>query len=176
MLEKHKKDFILNAVLDFTILDSFRRNQIYADNIADNTRENFKNAIKQYFKDNLQLFLNPPNINGYINMVFEFSAYFSANFVNTLANGRLRIGTSQKLIGMFLKYLWIFGYIDREPPLCPFDGEILQFLNLQDSWTTLDDVNIYTTIIQTAKRDADAKGLSLAQWELQTYNKKVYNQ
>ena len=175
MLENDKKKFILNAAFGFAISDSFRRNHIYCKKITDKQKKDFKIAIKQYLRDNLNTFIEQITVEEYINIVSAFSNHFSDRFSNILTGERLRIGTAQKLIGMFLKYLWIFGYTCKKPFLCPFDNIILQqHLRLNGKWTELDDVNQYRSIIQAALRDAN--GLSLAQWELQTYNRIAYNQ
>ena len=84
-----------------------------------------------------------------------------------LKDGRFRIGSAQKALNLYLKYLWCLGKIDM-PPHCPIDGVILEYLKCDDKWTELDCIKKYRHIIKKAKERAGAH--PLACWELTTFN------
>lgn len=100
-----------------------------------------------------------------------------------------RVSTAQKLLNVMCKYWWAAGWI-KEPPHCPVDGivceklpkDVRNKLNVQGrfAWTYCledDDKNCdykdskYGTVIEALKKVADKT--SLAQWELELWNKKV---
>jgi hypothetical protein len=42
-----------------------------------------------------------------------------------------RVGTAQKALNLYLKYLWCLGEI-KTPPHCPFDRGIIQMLPVSE--------------------------------------------
>ncbi len=88
-----------------------------------------------------------------------------------------KIGVAQKLLNLQLKYLWCLGAIS-EPPHCPVDRIMINMTELKNkiAWTKITDLDLYRQVIAALKRAAEPKGLSLAQWELETYVRpKVYD-
>lgn len=55
------------------------------------------------------------------------AASLSSEYVSVLADGRMKIGHAQKALNLYLKYMWCAGWV-REPPHCPFDRIVLQFV------------------------------------------------
>ena len=106
---------------------------------------------------------------GHENNIVAFAASLSASHGETLLDGRFRIGSAQKALNLFLKYLWCVGDIP-EPPHCPFDFQIIQKLPaaVRCNWTSLDSVEVYRALVAAAK--AAAVSRSLAEWELTEYN------
>jgi hypothetical protein len=92
----------------------------------------------------------------------------SANCHDVLIGGHLRIGTAQKALNLYLKYLWCLGRIP-EPPHCPLDRTVISKLppQRQVPWTQIDDIAVYQSIVQAAKEQAGS--CSLAEWELGVY-------
>jgi hypothetical protein len=86
-----------------------------------------------------------------------------------LAGGKFRIGTAQKALNLYLKYLWCLGKI-RMPPHCPFDAQIIKKIPKSpcQSWTKLKDEEEYLKLVAAANDTANP--LSLAVWELREYN------
>jgi hypothetical protein len=86
-------------------------------------------------------------------------------------NRRFRIGSAQKALNLFLKYLWCLGEV-REPPHCPFDRRIIERLpkGVQCNWTQCNDIEHYNRWVAAAQEEAKKDSLSLAQWELCTFN------
>src|SRR5262249_10484866 len=65
---------------------------------------------------------------------------------------------------LYLKYLWCFKRIGM-PPHCPIDGVVLTAAGIDGSWTASDSEDEYLSWIAVIRRQAEAKGLSLAEWE-----------
>jgi hypothetical protein len=84
---------------------------------------------------------------------------------------RFRIGSAQKALNLYLKYLWCLGLIAR-PPHCPFDYRILAKLpTCNVKWTQLDSIVKYKEIVGEAEQLAKGKRLSLADWELEEWQR-----
>ena len=47
-----------------------------------------------------------------------------------IASGRLTLGRAQKLLSMYLKYMWCTGNMPEVPPYCPFDDIIINQVGL----------------------------------------------
>jgi hypothetical protein len=90
-----------------------------------------------------------------------------------LHGSKFRIGPAQKVLNVYLKYLWCAGEIST-PPHCPLDAIVIRELGSSHrncSWTQLDDIHKYCAMIEDAKRKADDGNVSLADWELSLWNK-----
>ena len=95
-----------------------------------------------------------------------------------------RIGQSQKLLNMLLKYYWGMGWLKKHPPHCPIDRNILEEKEIKEimkakngknatpNWTQMDDIDEYKEYIGYIKEAAEAEeaGLSIAEWELRKWN------
>ncbi|UZK03407.1 hypothetical protein [Venatoribacter cucullus] len=86
-----------------------------------------------------------------------------------LHNGRFRIGISQKLINLHLKYLWAAGYVE-EPPHCPIDGIIRDKAKITYDWTTNDSIDDYKHAVEELKKVARERSLSI--WELEEFRRR----
>ncbi len=106
-----------------------------------------------------------------------------------LHEGRYRIGTAQKALNLYLKYLWCAGRLcDRggwaEPPHCPFDSQVINKMMNEDAdipaderaWTKVDDREVYRRWVREARTVARRAGyvdesgkVSLARWELDVW-------
>lgn len=88
----------------------------------------------------------------------------SSRFKDHLRGGRFRIGTSQKVLNLYLKFQWCFGSIP-EPPHCPLDRIVQQRAKIKTpmKWTSIDDISEYRHAIDSLR----SPNYSLAVWELQ---------
>lgn len=79
-------------------------------------------------------------------------------------------GVAQKLLNLYLKYLWCLGEIDT-PPHCPVDSRILVTVGLPNvRWSKMDK-GVYKNIIARIKEVADESGFAnMSEWELETFN------
>ena len=109
----------------------------------------------------------------------------------SMEGGKLKFGRAQKLLNMYLKYMWCANKIPKIPPHCPFDDIIINWRlpgredplwdelggwdKLEKSpehdniwtWTQSDDVEHYLVWLAAAEktRQRTCYG-SLAEWEL----------
>jgi hypothetical protein len=95
----------------------------------------------------------------------------SKKLKNDLHNGRFRIGVTQKLINLHLKYLWTAG-LCPEPPHCPIDGIIRDEAGIHYNWTQSDCIKEYEDAVHTLKAVASKLGKTLSQWELEVFRRR----
>jgi len=104
----------------------------------------------------------------HVTFIAEVSEKLSSQLSRCLHNGRFRVGVAQKLVNVHLKYLWTAGFCP-EPPHCPIDGIIRDAAGIDYLWTRSDCIEEYKKAIADLKTISGEKGLSLAQWELETF-------
>lgn len=100
----------------------------------------------------------------------KIAAAMSRKHGRILVKKKMRVGTSQKALNLYLKYLWCLGKIS-EPPHCPLDARILAKARLYDAkWTHLDSIAKYKQWIKGCGKAVERTGAgSLAEWELRAW-------
>lgn len=101
--------------------------------------------------------------------IVDVAADLSLNLKDHLYQGRFRIGISQKLVNIHLKYLWAAG-LCPEPPHCPIDGIIRDIAKIDYDWTRSDSINEYKRAISSLRKGAN--GISLSIWELRAFRRR----
>lgn len=139
---------------------------------SDKGREEFKRDMGFYVKKHtVPQYKNKVSDDEHIENIEKIKEY-SKKHGSILEGRALRIGVCQKLINLYLKYLWCQNLIST-PPHCPFDGIVingLAYSGTPPSWTTMDDVSKYRELVEKARVLADEKGLGIAEWELLFFN------
>lgn len=107
----------------------------------------------------------------HVRFIAEVAQGLSRELARYLHNGRFRVGVAQKLVNVHLKYLWTAGFCP-EPPHCPIDGIIRDAAGINYLWTRSDSIEEYQDAIAELKLVSEAKGLTLAQWELETFRRR----
>ena len=98
------------------------------------------------------------------------------NFKKSIELGnRLNFGTCQKLLNMMCKYYWCVGFIE-EPPHLPIDRINLENAGIKGkdmvNWTEIEEPQVYINLINKIKEKTS--GQSLAQWEVDNWNRRSY--
>jgi hypothetical protein len=91
----------------------------------------------------------------------------SASFGSILKGGRFRYGTAQKVLNLYLKFLWRLGQIIA-PPHCPVDGIVLSAAGIEGRWTHSDNEAEYVGWIKILRQKA--RPLNLAEWEYRLWS------
>lgn len=175
------EEFIINEYLLFSINAGLQiRNKYYPiynkneydSKIAKILRNDIKffllNYLEQFKKSNEQL---------HFSKIKELSKYISKKHSNILHHKRFRIGISQKIINLFLKYMWASGKIKKAYHF-PVDNiiksKIKKKFKEEDfiDWTEIDNIEEYKKYIKYAKKLASDDKLSLAVWELENWKRR----
>jgi hypothetical protein len=107
----------------------------------------------------------------------ELADRLTAQFKPVLHQGRFRIGISQKIINLFLKYMWSMGEIP-EPCHCPMDGIVKSKIKIEfgrtalTDWTQLDDITEYIDYVETIRNIAEKENMSIAEWEFHNWGRR----
>jgi hypothetical protein len=148
-------------------------NPIYS-NIPMHKRKPFKGVVRQVLG---QIDVDQGYINGgvseqtHCNFIEEVSHSVSSTATAFLYNRRFRIGIAQKLVNLYLKYLWCAGLI-LEPPHCPIDGIIRERAGLTYNWVKSDNIEEYKLAISEIRNLSNRDNLSIAEWELRNFRRR----
>jgi hypothetical protein len=104
--------------------------------------------------------------NCFIERVADF---LSVELKDHLHKKRFRIGVTQKLVNLHLKYLWTAG-LCPEPPHCPIDGIVRDKAKIDYNWTSNDSIDDYKKAIVLLKNVANERSLSV--WELEEFRRR----
>lgn len=197
-LMKWKKDdprvFIIDQFLNMTIQAGFntrnKKSKIYADSItiSDSNKIELKNAICSILLHAAENITTEIELE---NEILKINKMSKERFSNILFGNEIRIGICQKLVNLFLKYMWSAKFI-KEPLHCPFDRivienieKILKKKQIQFdklcNWTEMNSIEDYRNYVKFAKiaisdcKTSDNEPMSLAKWELELWNMQNVN-
>jgi hypothetical protein len=163
-----KKEFLLSEIWSLSISAAFQRANVYGKECA-LERVNYKKLLKKHLKSIAEQYKTSVDETTHIENIFKISECGH----RCLANGKLNFGVCQKLLNLYLKYLWCLDLIPT-PPHFPIDRLIQQQLKVKQivAWTNnMNDEN-YKKIIEFAKIRANSENLSLAELELMLFKRR----
>lgn len=170
-----KEQFIHNEIWTLTFGAAFQRVNIYKSSVNDEKiKENIKKALRAFIvkladKDYSGLTLNDDKHVKNIYRIHEFSKKYKRH----LNNGALNFGVCQKLLNLYLKYVWCLGKI-KTPPHFPVDRRIQEKLGMNPitSWTKYKDHKPYMKVIDFA-RTRQGQHKTIADLELIIFERRV---
>jgi len=168
-MDAHQKKFLMDEIFSLTLMGTVGRANVYTSGLSEGERKALQSALRKQLEQFAHEYEEVVQEEAHIQNILKLSKYLTEAHANILQGGRLRIGTAQKALNLYLKYLWCLGKVPV-PPHCPFDYQIIAKLPAYTgpNWTMLDSVKDYRALVTVAK--AKAHGISLAVWELHTYN------
>jgi len=148
-----KKEFILDEVWMLTVNAAFQRANVYTENATALDKKSFKIMLKGFIDDCVNNNSSITEDYEHIEKIISVSRY-SSNFSGILNRGRLNFGVSQKLLNLYLKYLWCLDILKTPPPHFPIDRIIQQNLGIYQpvAWTQMQDETDYINIIEIARK------------------------
>ncbi|HDY75751.1 MAG TPA: hypothetical protein ENH49_04430 [Candidatus Marinimicrobia bacterium] len=190
--EFDKQQFIIEECMLFSVqagLQTRNKNYpIYAGKPLTEVQKRLKQQydnrsnLKISLYDFLMEYLNDIKLNGiqeehHCERIIELSNHISQKYNEILFNGRFRIGISQKIINLFLKYMWSMGEIP-EPCHCPVDGIVKSQIERRFGrsklidWTKLDNLHDYLEYINVIQKIIIQEKISIAQWEFLNWGRR----
>ena len=165
-----KQEFLHDQFLSMSISASLQHAGIYKDKIRDDERLVFRVALGRILLEISADYKNPVSESRHEENIELLVQMMSDQFGGLFKDGKYRIGLAQKALNLYLKYLWCEEEIPA-PPHCPFDRMIIEELLKEKpiNWTDMDDMKDYRQLVSAAREKA--QGVSLAEWELKTYQK-----
>ncbi len=169
-MDTSKKDFVLKIALSNTQSAAFQRGYVYSSNVSALDKSKFSKYFRSRLKSLESAYFNQPNEIEHIEIIESFREDISKEYGHLLLDNKLRFGTAQKAVNLYVKFLWTLGYIEEQPPHCPIDGIVLKSVGLKDKWTELDCRQRYKQIIELVRQEASEKELTIAEWEIMLWN------
>ena len=195
-LKEQKKDFLLSVFFSNSVVAAFaqrgrgkKKRGVYRIGVSDEERtemhEFLSDSLKDWWLDSLRMRgrkeLSGEELTCYLsNLKNQADERFKA-ILNTENQSRITFGTVQKLVNLYLKYLWCANLIGFEPPHCPVDSIVLKELKREMKkgdistksideiiWTTMNQKQ-YNEVIKSIKATTNLN--STAQWELEVWEK-----
>jgi|GEM_PF-4467881 hypothetical protein len=159
-------EFIKQMFLRDTINASIQHNHIYSN-------QNGKDEFKECWKCWLIQLSERYNINAYTEKKYCEEIENLKNHLNDFTSEghavvNINIGTSQKSISLWLKYLWLSGDPNKKPFFPPIDSKVIRYAQLEihplPCWTRIGTIHEYLNIIH-AMQEKDFIQPTLTDWE-----------
>jgi hypothetical protein len=178
-INSQKKLFLVNEFVTLSIIAGLStRNKnfpIYNPDSSEKDKAKFRGFLREslifiWKKHKLQKNIDESELLTYFIKLQSDSAI---EFSDLLYEGKLRYGICQKIINVFLKFLWVSDEIET-PPHAPYDGIIQAKLNDKDlsPWTEMNDPTQYALFVKLANEIGEG---NIAKWELEEWNKSKSN-
>lgn len=166
-MEKMCHEFLNIIAFSNTLGACMQRGNVYNKNIKSKDRMIFAKALYTELNELAKKYKTKVTHEEHCRNIEEFANKISKSHGDILYNKRLRIGTAQKAINVYLKFLWSLDQISM-PPHCPIDGIVLKKLKNDTKWTMLDKIEVYKNIIAEIEK---VKGTqSISEWECELWN------
>ena len=170
--------FLKNQFWQLSIAAAFSRANVYKKTgdqakSIENHRNRFKQELFEYVNDSLIPHIEKENgsSESLLSAILDIQNFSKKAFNDFLEGGELKIGVCQKIINLYLKYLWCAQLIDFTPPHFPLDRMIQEktIKKVLVNWTEMTEIKdtelSYDTIINKLYTNEDK-----AEWELKSYN------
>ncbi len=160
-MDEHQERFLRDEFFSLTLMATVQRANVYVAGGDAAEKGNFQQALRSSLERLEAFYCETVSEEDHIRNILALSDGLSTDHANVLAGKRFRIGTAQKALNLYLKYLWCLGKVSA-PPHCPFDFRVISKLPecRGMSWTALDDPTQYRKLVTAAR--ARAGNMSLA--------------
>ncbi len=165
-----KYAFIMEEIWMMTIAGAFQRVEIYKKSTSEKEKGEFRKELHQRVSE-----ISSEYAEGDVSEKKHLENIQTLNNVSSpiLKDGYLNFGVRQKVLNLYLKYLWCIDKI-KPPPHFPVDRTIQLVLKYNPviSWSKdLDETN-YLAIINKARDIASKNDILLAEWELTAFKRR----
>jgi hypothetical protein len=170
---KNIDNFIQGIFLRNAFNAAISRGRVYAPRALPVEKKAFRSDCKRRLSTlGNRYFAWELDLDDYCQEIVNFCDAVSRDHTAALANGRLRVGTAQKMISLYLKYLWLSGDSSKKPICAVLDRPILVASGYLDppNWTEFDDIKLYERIQKCIGLKAFSEGFgSPAVWEAENW-------
>ena len=168
-----EKEFILYEIWSLTTSGAFQRANIYKTDSDEKGKKDFKKKLRALIIDIAKEYHKKVDVHTHLKNIKKVTEFRHP----CLVNEKLNYGVSQKILNLYLKYLWCLKFIPA-PPHFPVDRIIQEKLNKGEfskneviSWTKMENEDQYLQIIKFAERIARNENISIAELELKRYRR-----
>ncbi|MEI7534477.1 MAG: hypothetical protein WCK57_08915 [Verrucomicrobiae bacterium] len=168
--------FIHRMALRNAVNAAFQRVPIYAVGVKYSQHNQLRETAKQWLALlGCRYFAWEYDCVKYCSEITSLRKYLISKNGAILRSGQPTIGVCQKLISLYLKYLWLYGDSAKKPVFPPLDRQILQKTNApgKKSFPQIIDINEYQDICNHIDAYAKNKGYgSGVVWEADNWTDK----
>lgn len=164
-----KKEFLEGEYISSSINAALQHSRVYKQNITEKEKIEFKNTIKKCILDCKKEYTDRTVSEEEHIRNIQLIVEASKKHANILKNGVIYFGIAQKMLNLYLKYLWCEGRLISMPVHCPLDSLILCKARYYKTPYTRMGIIEYCDAIKHIKNTV-IKDKSLAEWELITWN------
>lgn len=156
---------------------SVQHSSLYTNGAWRNNRDEiniFKNKVVEYIKENIiPQYKDKIEEMRHCENIKNLIAYANNADSGILGEHGYKYGIAQKLLNLALKYYWCLDEIE-EPPHCPVDRLVIDQTIFRGivNWTQILTEKEYLDIIAAIRVLAVAENCSIAQWELNNYERR----
>jgi len=173
-MNEKKIEFIKDELWMLTINAICRGTKLYENGASKERKREFKKELKRYVEKIVEKqYHTEVEEENHKKNIKSICKKAENDFGDILKNGKFMIGRGQKILNLYLKYLWCLEEITNiaEPPHCPIDSKILDSIGSDINWTELDNIKEYQGLIEKIRKKANDKSVSISQWELEKYSR-----
>lgn len=182
-----KVTFLNNEIWILTFGGGFQRANIYKEKIPEPVRKEFRNALRDKIEalvaKNYHSKVSEEEHVKNIQSIVDFSKEVNIEGYKIPIN----FGVAQKLLNLYLKYLWCSDKLDTTPVHFPVDRLVQEILNKEakdagiqkrelKAWTKFEDEKDYLEIIRFAEKVQEKsekfQNFPLAEMELKMFNRR----
>ena len=171
-MNSRKESFLRNEIQTLSILGALGRSRTYLKAASEEDKASFRNALRFKIDEISENYRTTISEERHILNIIKLSDELTSQFPNCLIKRKFRIGIAQKVLNLYLKYLWCLSLIPT-PPHCPFDSIVIKHLyGCGDlNWTSIDSMEDYKRLVNAAIEAANGK--SIAEWELKIWTDSI---
>lgn len=150
-----------DVIFSNTIQGAFQHVKIYPKEWTTEEREKFRLNIRRQLDELVEKY-----------SVGLISSEEHISILDSLASrNNFAFGVAQKLLNLYLKYLWCVDEI-KTPPHCPVDSRILAEVNLTEiRWSKMDRASYENALHYISEKSSKEGFQNISEWELETFNK-----
>ena len=119
-MDADQEQFLRDELFSLTLMATVQRARVYRPKTPEQTRRAFQAALRSKLEEVARHYEKEVGEETHIGNIVKLSDSLTRAHKDILNSSRFRIGTAQKALNLYLKYLWCLGKIPR-PPHCPFD-------------------------------------------------------
>ena len=161
--------FLCDEFFSLTLMAAVQRGDVYAPEARESARKKFRSELRRKLEEIASAYRKPTAEDIHLKNICSLADRFTNSHAKTLKGGRFRIGTAQKALNLYLKYLWCLGTIP-EPPHCPFDFQIIKGFGVVLARFTGQRWTISSVTSSLRCRREARRGPLVDQPELEAYN------
>ncbi|HKO78233.1 MAG TPA: hypothetical protein VJU52_13535 [Flavobacterium sp.] len=169
-----KEKFINNEFWTLTFGAAFQRANVYKGDVTDTQKSDFKLQTREFIESSLMPHYSEITVSDEIHIEnINKLSDFTRQFQSILQNGKLNFGVSQKMLNLYLKYLWCHNKISH-PPHFPVDRRIQEIARFKPvvSWTQFTDSTDYMRVINHVRKE-NKEYSTIAEYELDKFERRV---